>query len=121
MPLRPFIATRRPGGYFPLMLSAVLRLLALFALLLMPLSMGSAPASAQPAASAPAGHCDDHQQPAEAPADPQMHCTACSALPATEAPAPVVELPPETPMLIALAGFLAGIEPDTATPPPKPV
>jgi hypothetical protein len=101
------------------MATAVLRLLALFALVLMPLSMASAPASAQLSAAAPAGHCDDHQQPAKAPAGPQAHCTACAALPAIDAPAPVAELTPETPMLIALAAFLAGIEPDTATPPPK--
>src|SRR5262245_55873240 len=101
------------------MASAVLRLLALIALVLMPLSMASAPASAQPAARAPAGHCDDHQQPSKAPSGPLMHCTACAALPAIDTPAPIAELDPETPMLIALASFLAGIEPDTATPPPK--
>jgi len=101
------------------MASALLRLLALFALVSMPLSMASAPASAQPAASMPAGHCDDHQQPAKAPAGPLMHCTACAALPAMDAPTQLTELAPGTPMLIRLASFLAGIEPDTATPPPK--
>jgi len=101
------------------MASAVFRLFALFALVLMPLSMASAPASAQPTASSPAGHCDDHQMPSKAPAGPQIHCTACAALPAIDAPVPVVEMAPQPPMLIALASFLAGIEPDTATPPPK--
>lgn len=101
------------------MASAVLRLLALIALVLMPLSMASTPASAQPGVSAPAGHCDDHQQPAKAPAGPQMHCTACSALPAMDAPAAVAEMTPQLPIRIALARFLAGIVPDTATPPPK--
>lgn len=105
--------------YFPLMASAVLRLLALLALVLMPLSMASATASAQPAATAPAGHCDDHQQPTKAPAGPQVHCTACAALPAMDAPAEIAEMAPQMPLLIALASFLAGIEPDTATPPPK--
>jgi hypothetical protein len=101
------------------MATAFLRLIALFALILMPLSMASAPASAQPTSAGPAGHCDDHQQPAKAPAGPQAHCTACAALPAIDAPAPIAELSPETPILISLADFLAGIEPDTATPPPK--
>jgi len=101
------------------MASALLRLLALFALVIMPLSMASASASAQPAVATPAGHCDDQQQPAKAPSAPQVHCTGCAALPAMDAPAPLAELAPETPMLIALASFLAGIEPDTATPPPK--
>lgn len=113
------IASARPQDYLAAMASAALRLLALFALVLMPMAMNSAPASAQPDATAPAGHCDDHQQPAKAPAGSQVHCTACAALPAIDTPAPVAELDPETPMIIALAGFLSGIEPDTATPPPK--
>jgi len=120
MPLRSFIATQSWDGYFSGMGSAVLRLLALVALFLMPMSMGSAPANAQTAAT-PAGHCDDHQQPAKAPAMPQVHCTGCVALPAIDAPVPIEELVPEMPMTIALAAFLASIEPDTATPPPKNV
>jgi len=113
------IASQKSKVYFNDMASTVLRLLALIALVLMPLSMTSASASAQPNATAPAGHCDDHQQPAKVPAGPQVHCTACAALPAIDTPVPIAELSPETPMLIALAAFLAGIEPDTATPPPK--
>ena len=113
------IASQKSKVYFSDMASAVLRLLALVALLLMPLSMASAAASAQPNAVAPTGHCDDHQQPAKAPTGSQVHCTACAALPAVDTPAPSAELRPEMPMLIALAGFMAGIEPDTATPPPK--
>jgi hypothetical protein len=101
------------------MASALLRMLALFALVLTPLSMASAPASAQPIASAPAGHCDDQQQPAKGPAGAQMHCTGCAALPAIDAPPPVAEIVPQMPLLIALATHLSGIEPDTATPPPK--
>ena len=115
----PFVASQSSSGYSMAMDSAVLRLLALFALILMPLSMASAPASAQPNATAPAGHCDDQQQPTKAPAGPQLHCTACAALPAMEASVPMAELRPETPIVIALVSFLAGIEPDTATPPPK--
>ena len=101
------------------MASALLRLFALFALVLMPLSMASAPASAQPVASAPAGHCDDHQQPAKAPAGPQMHCTGCAALPAIDAPPPVAEIVPQMSLRVAVTTHLSGIEPDPATPPPK--
>ena len=119
MPLIPFIACQGGRAYLASMASAVLRLVALVALMLMPLSMASAPAAAQPVAGAPAGHCDDHQKPADAPSAPQVHCTACTALPAIDVPAPIAELAPTMPMLIALAGFLAGIEPDIATPPPK--
>ena len=103
-------------AYPPTMVSAFLRLLALVALVLMPLSMASAPA----AAPSVAGHCDDQQQPAKAPAGQQVHCTACAALPAIDTPAPLAKLTPRMPTVIALASFLAGIEPDTATPPPKP-
>jgi hypothetical protein len=114
-------AVARPDrrAYLALMASAILRLLALIALALMPLSMASAPAAAQPVAAAPSGHCDNHRKPADAPATSQMHCTACAALPAMAAPAQVAELAPETPMVIARVGLLAGIEPETATPPPK--
>ena len=115
----PPIASGKSRGYSAAMASAVLRLLALFALMLMPLSMGSAPATAQPVATAPAGHCDEQPQPEKAPAGPQVHCTACAALPAIDAPAPVAGMAPEMPVMIELAGSLAGIEPDIATPPPK--
>ena len=100
------------------MASAALRLLALFALIFMPLSMASAPASAQPSAAAPSGHCDDQQKPSDAPAG-QMHCTGCAALPAVDAPFPISELRPQTPMELTLVQLPAGIVPETATPPPK--
>lgn len=101
------------------MARAVLRLVALFALILMPLSMAGAPASAQPAAAAPAGHCDDHQKPADAPKTQQMHCTGCSALPVMEPPLPFAEMSPEAPVELRPVVLSAGIIPETATPPPK--
>jgi hypothetical protein len=119
MSLMRLVAPRERRAYAVGMASAVLRLIALIALVLMPLSMASAPASAHPNATASAGHCDDHQQPAKAPSGPQMHCTACAALPAMDAPVPIAELAPEMPLIIAFSTFLPGIEPDTATPPPK--
>jgi hypothetical protein len=119
MSLRRSIAPDAPGGYPTRMASAVLRLLALFALIFMPLSMASAPASAQPSAAAPSGHCDDHQKPSDAPAGQQMHCTGCAALPAMDAPFPISELQPQTPMELTLVELPAGIVPETATPPPK--
>jgi hypothetical protein len=113
------IAGKSPGHYWAGMASAVLRLVALFALVLMPLSLASAPASAQPAAAAAAGHCDERQKPAEVPADPKMHCASCTALPAMNAPASIAELRPQAPMLLALVGPIDGVEPETATPPPR--
>ena len=61
MSLRSRFASWERADYFRAMATAFFRLLALLALVLMPLSMASAPASAQPTAAAPAGHCDDHQ------------------------------------------------------------
>lgn len=115
----PPLAHQGPPLYPARMASAVLRLLALVALIFMPLSMASAPASAQPVAAAPAGHCEDQQEPADAPSSAKMHCTGCAALPAVDAPDPMAELRPETPLLISFARFMDGVEPETATPPPR--
>ena len=116
MPLMPVIARTAWQSYLPAM--ALFRLLAFFAVLLMPLGMANVQAvAAQPATAA--GHCDEHQQPADAPATPTVHCTGCAALPADESPEAMAGLRPEAPMLLALTDFRAGVEPDTITPPPK--
>ena len=107
------------SGYPVRMASAVLRLLALFALIFMPLSMATGPASAQPSAGAPAGHCNDHQKPSDIPAGQQVHCTSCAALPAMDAPLPTSDLRPQTPTELRLVELSAGIIPETTTPPPK--
>jgi hypothetical protein len=119
MPLMSVIAPRAAAAYSASMASAVLRLLALVALVFMPFSMASGPARAEPAASAPTGHCEEHQKPADAPSGAKMHCTGCAALPAMDAPAPVAELAPQLPMTLSLAKFIDGVEPETATPPPR--
>ncbi len=116
----PVIARQGSQPYLRPMASAVLKLVAFLAVLLMPLGIATAPAAAEPhSATAASGHCDEHQKPAEAPAEPQAHCTGCSALPAMEAPAAAGEARPQAPMLLALSDFRAGVEPDTITPPPK--
>jgi hypothetical protein len=121
MPLRRSIAPDAPGGYPARMAQAVLRLLALFALIFMPLSMASADVTAQPSAGASSGHCDEHQKPSDAPVGQQVHCTGCAALPAMDAKLPISGLRPPTPMELTLVELLAGIVPETATPPPKVV
>lgn len=104
------------------MTAAVLRLLALIALVLMPIGMASAPAAASgmPADHAmAAGHCEGQSRSDEAPA-PNMDCTAmCAAIPARE---PVAQAPlfqRAAPRTIAFAFAFEGIVPETATPPPK--
>ena len=115
------IARQSSAHYGARMAAAVLRLFALLALMLMPLGMAGAPAHAQSAASAPAGHCDEHQKqkPVDVPSAATVHCTGCAALPAIEAPPPIAELRPQMPMRLAPAELIEGIEPETATPPPR--
>lgn len=116
--VRRVIAGEAWRAYLTLMASALFRLMALVAVLLMPAGMAGAPAMAQPS-SAAAGHCDEHQDPADAPSKPQAHCMACSALPAMEAPAPAETMVPKMPRLVARIAATASIVPEIATPPPK--
>ena len=105
------------------MLAAALRLLALLALVVMPLGMTAAPVAAAPTADAveapQAGHCDDHQQPADSPVKAKAHCAGCAALAAPMASAEVTELRPQAPTHIRLSYFGTAFEPEIATPPPK--
>ncbi len=104
------------------MTAAVLRLLALIALVLMPIGMASVPAaaSAMPADhTMAAGHCEGQPGSEEAPAA-TMDCTAmCAAIPAREpvAKAPLFQRTALRTIVFAFA--FEGIVPETATPPPK--
>jgi hypothetical protein len=100
------------------MAAAVLRLFLLVALALMPMGMTSAPAAGSVATPA-AGHCDDHEQPADAPTKADMHCATCTALPAIEAPVGDPGLRPEMPRFARAASALSNTEPEIATPPPR--
>jgi hypothetical protein len=120
MPLMPVIARQASRSYWAGMAAAVLRLLALLALVLMPIGMASAPAAAHaPMAGAPAEHCVDQSQPDELPSPQAMDCVACTAMAASEMPVPTPLLAPSPPRLIALADVFVGIVPEIATPPPK--
>lgn len=118
------IAGQCCSDYLGAMLSALLRVLALVALALMPLGMAAAPAAAAPAshvnaATSAAGHCDEHQKPADSPLMAQMHCTACAALAAPIVPAAIAELLPQAPTHIRLTYLGTSFEPEIVTPPPK--
>jgi hypothetical protein len=119
--LRSVIARQPYPHYWLGMAAAVLRLFALFALVLMLLGMASAPAASHaPMAAAPAEHCADRSKPDQAPAPKAMDCLAtCTALPASEAVVPAPPPVPSPPRLIALADRFVGIVPEIATPPPK--
>ena len=118
------IAGLRPAPYVAGMKAALLtRLLAAFALLLMPLGMAAAdPAMAHSAAPAVASHCDDGH---EAPADKsrqghEIDCTiACSALRPVDPvqTAGPSALSPAAPA--AIPDRLGGLHPEAAIPPPR--
>ena len=91
----------------------------LFALALMPLRMTGAAAVAMPSPAASAGHCGEHQKPADAPAKMDIQCATCAALPAIAANAVGPQLRPELPRLVKAAKFLSDTEPETDTPPPR--
>ena len=117
--MRAAIARQFGNHYLPAMTSVLLRFATLLALLLMPVGMATAPVAAQAAATAAAGHCDEHQEPADAPSSPQAHCAGCVALPAADVPAAVAGLVPQAPVVIALTTPISEREPEIATPPPK--
>lgn len=143
--LTSVIAAKASGTYWSVMAAAILRLLALVALVLMPIGMAGGPAMAMPTpadhvmtqatpghhamtqqmpadhATMPMGHCDE--QPGEDNAPPsKMDCMAmCTAMLATAVlePGPVMKL--AAPRSLALSRPFSGIEPELATPPPRRV
>lgn len=111
-----------PNRYGPRMRSVLLRLVAIFAVLIAPVGMTAAPAMAQHqhTASMPMQHCPD-QNPAQSGKVGFAECTmACSAaLPAVE-PGQAGLLPmPGAPVEANPVAQLHGLHPDTATPPPR--
>ena len=112
------IAAKGGGAYVARMPAVLLRLMMLIALAFMPFGMASTPAIAATVSSAAAGHCDEHQKPADAPAKMSMHCAACAALPAVE-PMAVSGLKPQAPAQISAMNPLSDTVPEIATPPPR--
>ena len=119
-----FIATLPAGPYFRPMLSRCLRILTLVALVLMPFTMGSAPAQAQSAHSAMAKmsseHCADHQDNGAKPVTDMAQCMLmCAALPAAEALSLTPPVLPRTPLILSAVKSIHGIILEIATPPPR--
>ena len=115
------IARRSPEVYFSSMGAALLRLLTLFALVLMPITMTAAPAEAHAmTAMSAADHCGDQQQPQTPPMKDLAQCMLmCAALPAAEA---LTVSPPDVPWAprrSALVKPIQGIILEIATPPPR--
>jgi hypothetical protein len=104
------------------MRAIALKLLALFAVMLMPLGMTAAPAAAhhRPAAAMPMEHCPEPVQPHDTKSGLVECAMACSAaLPAVGSPLPMRPLILCAPVESSLSSRLRGLHPDPATPPPK--
>ena len=113
------IAAKGSRAYVAAMPAVLLRLAMLIALVFMPFSMTNASAMAASAAVPAAGHCDEPQKPADAPAKMKMSCASCAALPAVDVAPVVSDLPHQLPRLVKAANSLSDTEPEVATPPPR--
>jgi hypothetical protein len=118
------IAATGSRPYEPAMAAAIFRLLALVALVLMPLGMAGAPANAQSTTTdhvaVAMGHCDDQPAKDKAPAPSKMDCMAmCTALPAANGPLLSSAMKPAAVRSTFVASPFAGVEPEIATPPPR--
>lgn len=112
------------------MVRALLRLLFAFSLMTMPFGMANAaavvPVHGDVAAmadhpAAVAAPCSDHRKPASAPIGSDLHCAACAALPAIDAPAPAAESMPKAPLHKTVATLSLAQDPEVMTPPPKAI
>lgn len=122
MPLIPVIAGQGWSAYLRSVIAALSRLLALVALVLMPIGMAAAPAAAHwAAASAEAGHCSGSEQDAPgAPAMPGAECAmSCAAVAANPPPRASAKVPAARIAPAAFVAMLSGVEPGIATPPPR--
>lgn len=118
----PVIAQQASQPYAVRMAATLFRLLALLALVLMPIGMTSAPAAASPMPASHhlmTGHCDEQPEQDEGPTS-KMDCAAmCTALPAAVSAAATSVLKPKAPRTIAVAARFDGIILEIATPPPR--
>ena len=114
-----FIAAQGDDAYVAPMASLVLRLIALLALVLMPVGMGAAPAAGIAPQAMSSEHCGGHDEDRSAPANRDMHCAACAALPAVAVPEGGSNLRPQPPRLVRSAHGRPDSILEIATPPPK--
>lgn len=100
---------------------ALTTLVALVALLLMPMGMSGMPAAAaSPDRPALAGHCDSHGTEKDpAPSGMEQHCATCLVMPAAEGPRITPGLTPRAPRTMLAASAFQGLEPEVSTPPPR--
>lgn len=99
------------------MVSALLRMLLAFALVLAPAGMTGLSAAAE--APVISSHCTDHPGPQRTPADGKWHCATCAAIPAQDAPEPAHKPAAGVGPTGAADHPTTGLEPEVATPPPR--
>src|SRR3954451_11912400 len=98
-------------------MSVLLRLLALVAVLLMPLGMAPTTAAQHHIVPMPMQHCPEQAPKHDALGECTMACAA--ALPAVDAQQGEAVAIAQVPVVAALVRQLHGLHPETATPPPK--
>lgn len=117
------IETAAGAAYCAPMSSLLLRLMALIAVLLLPLGMSEAPAAAQhehAAASMEMQHCPDRGSKSGSAPGFAVCTMACSAaLPAADLPNGPLAPRFAAPAMLLMPHVLHGLHPDTATPPPR--
>jgi hypothetical protein len=101
------------------MLPSLSRLLAILALVLMPIGMTSAPAMAAEHGQAATMPCDSHEEPPKSTPDRQAHCTSCAATAEPSATLADDRLEPLAILADRSERLLLGILLDVATPPPR--
>jgi hypothetical protein len=121
----PVIARQGGRAYVEAVFAALFRLLAIAAMILMPIGMGMTPAAAAAPSShktmksSAEGHCGQKPDSDDGKAMPMQCAGACNALPSE----PAITLIPElTPMACHTAGrvkILHGVLPALSTPPPR--
>ena len=114
-----FIAAKGDQAYVERMASFVLRLMALLALVLMPVGMGATPAAAMTPQAMSREHCGGHDEDRGPLVSRDMHCAACAALPAIAVPELGSDLQPQLPRLVRSAHAKPNSILEIATPPPK--
>jgi hypothetical protein len=98
-----------------------MRLLILFAVLVMPLAMvNGGPAMASSISQEPAGHCEQMPEHKKDQPDRLADCAvACAAIPSQRYDIQRQTFGPSEPRVAALTEILHGLDPEAATPPPR--
>jgi hypothetical protein len=119
------IARQARRAYVEMVIAALFRLMAIAAIILMPIGMGMAPAAAagpsshQTTGSSAEGHCGQKPDSDNDNTMPMQCAGSCSALPSQPAATSVHELAPMACHLVGRVKVLHGVLLRLSTPPPR--